>query len=59
MALQRHGAAGGANLGELYSGRGGLPSTCTYEIHTGGAVPGVVFIQIFRPTDAPGMTCPL
>jgi hypothetical protein len=49
----------GANLGEVYSGRGGIPSTCAWEIHAGSAVPGVVFIQIFRPTDAPNMTCPL
>jgi hypothetical protein len=49
----------GATLTELYSGRGGLPSTCTYDIHGGAAVPGVVFVQIFRPTDVPGMTCPL
>jgi hypothetical protein len=49
----------GANLGELYSGKGGLPSTCIWDIHGGAAVAGVVFIQSFRPTDAPGMTCPL
>jgi len=57
----------GANLGELYGGVGGLPATCAWEIHAGAAIPGasgaafpgVVFIQSFRPTDAPGMTCPL
>lgn len=49
----------GANLGELYGGTGSLPSTCAWEIHAGAAIPGVVFIQSFRPTDAPGMTCPL
>lgn len=49
----------GANLGELYSGKGGIPTTCAWEIHAGAAIPGVVFIQSFRPTDAPGMTCPL
>ncbi len=49
----------GANLGEQYSGTGGIPTTCAWEIHAGAAIPGVVFIQSFRPTDAPGMTCPL
>jgi hypothetical protein len=50
----------GANLNEIYSGNGGLSSAmCTWEIHAGGAVPGVVFVQIFRPTDIPSMTCPL
>src|ERR1051325_6232318 len=49
-----------ANLNEIYSGNGGLSSAmCTGEIHAGGAVPGVVFVQIFRPTDIPSMTCPL
>jgi hypothetical protein len=50
----------GANLGEAYSGKGGgLPATCMWEVHAGAAIPGVVFIQTFRPTDIPGMTCPL
>ena len=49
----------GANLAEIYSGRGGIPSTCIWDIHAGAAIPGVVFIQIFRPIDFPGMTCPL
>jgi len=49
----------GANLGEIYSGKGGLQPTCMWEIHGGAAVPGVVFVQTFRPTDVPGMTCPL
>jgi hypothetical protein len=50
----------GANLGEDYSGRGGLLSTaCMWETHAGSAIPGVVFVQTFRPTDIPGMTCPL
>lgn len=51
--------ASGVNLGELYAGRGALPATCMWEIHAGAAVPGVVFVQSFRPTDVPGMTCPL
>ncbi len=51
----------GANLGELYSGAGaGIPTLqCVWEVHAGAAVPGSVFIQIFRPTNAPGQTCPL
>jgi len=50
----------GANLGELYSGQGGgLPAECRWEIRAGAAVAGAIFIQIFRPTNAPGMTCPL
>jgi len=52
--------ASGANLGEVYSGAGGgLAAGCIWEIHAGAAVPGSVFIQIFRPTNAPSMTCPL
>lgn len=50
----------GANLGEIYSGQGGgIPPTCIWDIHGGAAIPGIVFIQIFRPISAPGMTCPL
>lgn len=49
----------GASLTEVYGGKGGIPSTCIWEPHAGAAVPGVVFIQIFRPIDAPNMTCPL
>lgn len=50
----------GTNLGEDYSGKGGgIPATCMWETHAGAAVAGVVFVQTFRPTDIPGMTCPL
>jgi hypothetical protein len=51
----------GANLNEVYAGAGGLSpaSQCIWEVHPGAAIPGVVFIQIFRPTNAPGQTCPL
>jgi hypothetical protein len=50
----------GANLGELYSGQGGgLPAECRWELHAGAAIPGAIFIQIFRPTNAPGQTCNL
>lgn len=46
-------------LTDMYTGTGGLPSTCVFESHGGAAVQGVVFVQIFRPTNATGMTCPL
>ena len=49
----------GATLTEIYSGRGGLPGGCTWDIHAGAAIPGVVFVQIFRPIAIPGMTCSL
>src|SRR5262249_32483004 len=50
----------GATLTEVYSGAGGgIPSTCAWEIHAAAAVPGVIFIQIYRPMNFPGMTCPL
>jgi len=40
---------------DMYSGTGALPSGCNWEAHLAAAVPGVVFIQTFRPT---GSTCP-
>jgi hypothetical protein len=49
----------GANLGEVYAGAGGIPTSCLWEVHAGAAIAGVVFIQIFRPMNFPGMTCPL
>lgn len=50
----------GANLAEVYSGAGGgIPSTCLWEVHAASAIPGAIFIQIFRPMNFPGMTCPL
>jgi hypothetical protein len=42
-------------LTDMYSGTGGLPSGCNWEAHGGVALPGLVFIQTFRPT---GSTCP-
>ncbi|MEO8698540.1 MAG: hypothetical protein ABI867_00820 [Kofleriaceae bacterium] len=38
---------------------GPLPAECAWEGHAGVVLPGVVFIQIFRPTNASGQTCPL
>jgi hypothetical protein len=40
---------------DMYSGTGALPSGCNWEAHLAAAIPGVVFIQNFRPT---GSTCP-
>ena len=42
-----------------YIGAGGLPGECSYEGHAGVSIPNVLFIQIFRPTDASGQTCGL
>lgn len=44
---------------EGYLGAGGLPAECVYEGHAGVSIPNVLFIQIFRPTDASGQTCGL
>jgi hypothetical protein len=44
---------------DLYSGTGGLPAGCVWEAHPGASVGYVVFIQIYRPTNAPSATCPL
>jgi len=49
----------GATLAEVYSGAGGIPAQCLWDAHAGAAVAGVIFIQIFRPMNFPGMTCPL
>jgi hypothetical protein len=46
-------------LTDTYAGTGALPASCIWGPHAGAAVQGVVFIQIFRPANAPGMTCPL
>ncbi len=49
----------GASLADTaYGGTGGLPAECRYSPQPGVTLPGIVFISIFRPTDAPGMTCP-
>jgi hypothetical protein len=46
-------------LDDRYSGTGGLPAGCAWEQHPGASVGGVILVQIFRPTNASGMTCPL
>lgn len=48
----------GAQL-DGYVGAGGLPAECSFEPHAGVSIPNVLFIQIFRPTDAAGQTCAL
>ncbi len=51
----------GATVTDLngQGGQGGIDSTCIYANQTGAALPNILFIQIFRPTDASGMTCDL
>ena len=45
----------------VYSGTGGLsdPASCRWRLHAGASIPGVVFIQIFRPIEVIGETCAL
>jgi hypothetical protein len=53
----------GATIADLlaYSGTGGLSDTvnCQWETRAGASLPGLVFIQIFRPTNQFGKTCAL
>jgi len=43
-----------------YSGvMGGLPAECKWSGHPGVTLPGIVFIQVLRPVNQTGMTCPL
>lgn len=48
----------GATLGEAWSGTG-LPAECAYPAFPGVALPYILFVQVLRPTNASGMTCPL
>jgi hypothetical protein len=45
----------------VYSGTGGLgdPASCRWGTYLGASIPGVVFIQIFRPIGVIGETCTL
>jgi hypothetical protein len=47
--------------GLVYSGQGGLTdsTTCRWETKAGLSLPSVVFVQLYRPTNAAGMTCSL
>jgi hypothetical protein len=44
-----------------YSGTGGITDTvnCKWEAKAGATLPNIVFIQIFRPQNQIGKTCPL
>jgi hypothetical protein len=46
-------------LTDAYSGTGGLPAGCIWAQHPGASVGFVILVQVFRPINAPGMTCPL
>jgi hypothetical protein len=48
----------GAALGQAYSGTGGLPAECIYSSHAGVSLPNILFVQVARPINATGMTCP-
>lgn len=49
----------GATLADMaYGGTGGLPAECRYSPAPGVTLANIVFISIFRPTDAPMMQCP-
>ena len=43
----------------VYSGSGGLTDTanCQWKTHAAAALPGIVFIQIYRPVNQIGKTC--
>ena len=41
----------------LYYGQGGLGAGCVWEGHAAASLPGIVFIQVFRKTDATPATC--
>jgi hypothetical protein len=44
----------------VYSAQvGPLPAECRWELHAGASIPFVLFVQVFRPTNASGQTCPL
>jgi hypothetical protein len=45
--------------GLVYSGTGGLtdPTNCQWETHAAASIPGLVFIQTFRPTSVVTHTC--
>ena len=51
--------AGAALAHGGYSGVGGLPAECKWSGHPGVTLAGIVFIQVLRPVNQTGMTCPL
>lgn len=51
----------GATLGDgttAYNGTG-LPTECSYPGFPGVSLPFILFVQVLRPTNASGATCPL
>lgn len=49
-----------AQLADIYTGTPSvLPAECRWSAHAAQTVAGVVFVQILRPVNATGMTCPL
>jgi hypothetical protein len=52
----------GASVAEsvAYSGDGTvLPAECRWSSHAGASLPNILFVQILRPINQVGMTCPL
>ncbi|MEO8845691.1 MAG: hypothetical protein ABI591_10810 [Kofleriaceae bacterium] len=45
--------------GLVYSGTGGIADTanCAWEPHAAASIPGLVFIQVYRPINIPLKTC--
>jgi hypothetical protein len=45
--------------GPAYSGTGGISDTtnCTWEPHAAASIPGLVFMQVYRPINKPTKTC--
>jgi hypothetical protein len=45
----------------VYSGTGGLSDmdNCQWKTHAAASLPGIVFVQIYRPTNIIGKTCSL
>jgi hypothetical protein len=50
----------GLQVTDLYSAQvGPLPPECRWESHAGKTLANILFVQLFRPTNALGKTCPL
>jgi hypothetical protein len=49
-----------AMLGEGYTAAPGpLPAECVWSVSPGVSLPFILFVQVFRPVNATGQTCPL
>jgi hypothetical protein len=44
---------------DQYSGTGGLPPECKWDLHGAAALPTSILVQIFRPISAANATCTL